>query len=154
MFHPKKDTCMMSVYIIFLRVHSTLERAASARQGAGMNINGAMYDPHTYDGIRKPATEATTLPPFCYTSEEFFRAEVRHMFMKVWNFLGRADRIPKVGDYFAIDFVGVPLIVLRDRDGTVKAFANSCRHRGTRLIDGEMVDTVDNCRGIKCPYHS
>ncbi|MCX7154557.1 MAG: aromatic ring-hydroxylating dioxygenase subunit alpha, partial [Proteobacteria bacterium] len=58
----------------------------------------AMFDPRTYDGIRKPAVDASTLPPHCYTSPEFYRAEVEHLFMKVWNFLGRADRIPKVGD--------------------------------------------------------
>lgn len=113
-----------------------------------------MFDPRTYDEIRKPATEASTLPPHCYTSEEFFRAEVEHMFMKVWNFLGRADRIPKIGDYFAIDYVGVPLIVIRDRDNSIKAYANSCRHRGSRLISTEMLDTIDNTRGFKCPYHA
>jgi len=112
-----------------------------------------MFDPRTYDGIRKPAVEATTLPPHCYTAPEFYRAEVEHLFMKVWNFIGRADRIPKHGDHFTLDFAGIPLIVLRDRDGSVKAFANSCRHRGARLIDGEMIDTVGNTRGLKCPYH-
>ena len=113
-----------------------------------------MFHPRTYDQIRKSVTEASTLPPFCYTSAEFYRAEVKHMFMKVWNFLGRADRIQKAGDYFTIDYVGVGLIILRDRDGSIKAFANSCRHRGTRIIDAEMIDTIDNTRGLKCPYHS
>jgi phenylpropionate dioxygenase-like ring-hydroxylating dioxygenase large terminal subunit len=119
-----------------------------------MQSTAAMFDPRTYDEIRKPSVEASTLPPHCYTSEEFYRAEVRHMFMKVWNFIGRADRIPNVGDYFAIDYVGVPLIIVRDRDGSIKAYANSCRHRGTRIIDQEMVDTIDNTRGFKCPYHA
>ena len=112
-----------------------------------------MFDPRTYDGIRKSAIEATTLPPDCYTSAEFFRAEVDHLFMKVWNFIGRADRIPKTGDYFALDFAGVPLIVVRDRDGSVKALANTCRHRGARLVDAEMLDTIAITRGLKCPYH-
>lgn len=118
-----------------------------------MNASAAMFDPRTYDGIRKPAIEASTLPPHCYTSPEFYRAEVEHMFMKVWNFIGRADRIQKTGDHFSIDYAGVPLIILRDRDGTIKAFANSCRHRGARLIDGEMLDSIGNARGLKCPYH-
>ena len=118
-----------------------------------MNATDAMFDPRTYDGIRKPVVEATTLPPWCYTSPEFYRAEVEHMFMKVWNFLGRADRIPKAGDHFSVDYAGVPLIVLRDRDGTVKAYANSCRHRGARLIEGEMLQSIASTRGLKCPYH-
>jgi choline monooxygenase len=112
-----------------------------------------MFDPRTYDSIRKPAVEATTLPPYCYTSPEFYRAEVDHMFMKVWNFIGRADRIPKTGDHFSLDYAGVPIIVLRDRDGTVKAFANTCRHRGARIVAGEMLDKVATTRGFKCPYH-
>ncbi len=118
-----------------------------------MQTNEAMFDPRTYDPIRRPAVEASTLPPYCYTSPEFYRAEVQHMFMKVWNFIGRADRIPKTGDYFAFDYVGVPIIVMRGRDGAVRAFANTCRHRGARLIDKEMIDTIGTSRGLKCPYH-
>ncbi len=118
-----------------------------------MHVNEAMFDPRTYDAIRRPAVEASTLPPYCYTSPEFYRAEVKHMFMKVWNFIGRADRIPQTGDYFALDYVGVPIIVMRGRDGVVRAFANTCRHRGARLIDQEMIDTIGNTRGLKCPYH-
>jgi choline monooxygenase len=118
-----------------------------------MQANQAMFDPRTYDAIRRPAVEAVTLPPYCYSSPEFYRAEVDHMFMKVWNFIGRADRIPRTGDHFSLDYVGVPIIVLRDRDGSVKAFANTCRHRGARLIDGEMLDGIATTRGLKCPYH-
>ncbi|MGQ0655882.1 MAG: aromatic ring-hydroxylating oxygenase subunit alpha [Betaproteobacteria bacterium] len=112
-----------------------------------------MFDPRTYDSIRKPAIEATTLPPYCYTSAEFHRAEVERMFTKVWNFIGRADRIPKTGEHFSLDYAGVPLIVVRDRDASVKAFANTCRHRGARIIDGEMLDGIASTRGFKCPYH-
>ena len=69
--------------------------------------------------------------------------------MKVWNFIGRADRIPNAGDYFTIEFAGVPVIVMRGSDGEVRAFANTCRHRGALLLEGE-----GNCRAIRCPYHS
>src|SRR3954470_9157391 len=113
-----------------------------SKPGDRMQPAAALFDPRTYDEIRKPVVEASTLPPHCYTSPEFFRAEVEHMFMKVWNFIGRADRIPKTGDYFTIDFAGVPLIILRDRDGSIRAHANTCRHRGARLIDAEMIDTI------------
>ncbi len=118
-----------------------------------MNATAVMFNPRTYDGIRKPAVEAASLPPHCYTSPDFYIAELRHLFRKVWNFLGRADRIPKTGDHFAIDYAGIPLIILRDRDGGIRAFANTCRHRGARLIDAEMTDIIANTRGLKCPYH-
>ncbi|HTG20775.1 MAG TPA: aromatic ring-hydroxylating dioxygenase subunit alpha [Reyranella sp.] len=108
-----------------------------------------LFQPETYAAVRRPLLEASTLPPACYTSPAFYRREVQTIFMKVWNFIGRADRIPDAGDYFTIEFAGVPVIVMRGADGEVRAFANSCRHRGALLLDGE-----GNCRAIRCPYHS
>jgi choline monooxygenase len=102
-----------------------------------------------YAGVRRPLEDAETLPPFCYRSEAFFRREVERIFMNAWNFIGRADRIPQPGDYFTLDFVGVPVVVVRDSDGEVRAFANSCRHRGAIVAVGE-----GNCRAFRCPYHS
>ncbi len=109
----------------------------------------ALFRPETYSAVRRPLLEASTLPPACYTSPAFYRREVQTIFMKVWNFIGRADRIPDPGDYFTIEFAGVPVIVMRGSDGEVRAFANSCRHRGALLLAGE-----GNCRAIRCPYHS
>ena len=108
-----------------------------------------LLDPATYAGVRRPLLDAETLPPACYTSPAFYRAELRSIFMKVWNFVGRADRIPEAGDYFTIEFAGIPVIVMRGGDGVVRGFANSCRHRGALLVEGE-----GNCRAIRCPYHS
>ncbi len=108
-----------------------------------------LFDPQTYAGVFQPLERAATLPPACYSSEAFYRREVSRIFMKVWNFIGRVDRIPKAGDYFTFDFVGVPVVVVRDDAGVVRAYANSCRHRGAIVAVGE-----GNCRAFKCPYHS
>jgi phenylpropionate dioxygenase-like ring-hydroxylating dioxygenase large terminal subunit len=108
-----------------------------------------MFAAATYDGVRRPLAEAETLPPFCYSSDAFFRREVEQIFMKAWNFIGRADRLARPGDFFTLDFVGVPIVVVRDKDGELRAFANSCRHRGSIVAVGE-----GNCRAFKCPYHS
>src|SRR5688572_30293903 len=89
-----------------------------------------LFDPRTYANVRKPLLEAETLPPACYTSEEFFKREVETIFMKVWNFVGRADLAPNSGDYYTVDFAGVPLLIVRGEDNQVRAFVNSCRHRG------------------------
>lgn len=109
----------------------------------------SIFDPQHYVGVRKPLEHAETLPPWAYISEQFFRREVETIFMKEWNFLGRADRIPNSGDYFAVTFAGVPVIVIRGKDGGVRAFANTCRHRGAAILQGE-----GNCKAIRCPYHS
>jgi len=108
-----------------------------------------IFDPRHYQAVRRPLLDAETMPVWCYTSEAFYRREVERVFRKVWNFIGAADRLRGPGDYFTINFAGVPLIVLRDQEGALRAFANSCRHRGSALLEGE-----GNCRLIACPYHS
>ena len=114
-----------------------------------MVMEADIFDPRHYAAVRRPLLEAETLPPWCYTSDAFYRREVARIFRKSWNFLGSADRIPNPGDYFTLDFAGVPLIVLRGEEGKLRAFANSCRHRGSELLSGE-----GNCKLIVCPYHS
>jgi phenylpropionate dioxygenase-like ring-hydroxylating dioxygenase large terminal subunit len=111
-----------------------------------------LFDPRTYANVRKPLLEAETLPPECYTSEEFFRKEVETIFMKVWNFLGRADYIPKAGDYYTVDFATVPLLIVRGDDMKVRAFVNSCRHRGAKVVTSKGSAT-GAAKGIKCGYH-
>lgn len=113
-----------------------------------MDMAASIFEPAAYDNVRLPLERAETLPPWCYTSEEFYQREVERIFMKEWNFLGRAERIPNPGDYFTLNFVGVPLVILRDQEGYVRAFANSCRHRGAEILSGE-----GNCRVLTCPYH-
>jgi len=114
-----------------------------------MNAITNIFDPARYAGVRKPLLEAQTMPPDCYTSEAFYKREVETIFLKVWNFIGRADRVPNPGDYFAFEFVGVPVVVVRGRDGQVRAFANSCRHRGAKVMQGE-----GKCTVMSCPYHA
>ncbi len=101
-----------------------------------------------YEAVRRPLAEAETLPPDCYTCEAFYRREVARIFMRKWNLIGRADYWPKPGDYAAMELVGVQYLVMRGRDGRLRAFANSCRHRGAKLLDGE-----GSCDRIVCPYH-
>ena len=108
-----------------------------------------LFEHDRYQGIRRPIETAETLPPDCYTSEEFYRREVDRIFLKVWNLVGRVDYVAKPGDYFTIELVGIPVIVMRGQDGQVRAFVNSCRHRGSKLLDGE-----GHCNLIRCPYHS
>ncbi len=108
-----------------------------------------IFNPRHYAGVRKPLLEAETLPAWCYTSSEFYDREVERIWRKLWNFIGSVDQVKNPGDYFTLTFAGVPLIVLRDQDETLRAYANTCRHRGCELLEGE-----GNCKLIVCPYHS
>jgi choline monooxygenase len=96
----------------------------------------------------KPLLEASGLPAACYTDDAFFRAELAHIHRRNWFFVGRAEELAAPGDYRAIETVGGPVIVLRDRAGALRAFANCCRHRGSLLLQGS-----GNIRAIACPYH-
>lgn len=108
-----------------------------------------LFDAKVHEGARRPLLEAETLQPECYTSEEFFKREVDTIFMRVWNFIGRVDYIPNAGDYYTVDFVGVPLVITRDEKGKVQTFVNSCRHRGAKIA----CEKEGTARALKCPYH-
>ena len=109
-----------------------------------------LLNPRHYDRVRQEPLEAETLPSWCYTSQEWFDLEVKHIFMKSWNLIGRVDRVPNPGDFITLTYTGVPVIVTRGRDNVVRAFANTCRHRGVQILSEEK----GNCRAITCPYHS
>jgi choline monooxygenase len=114
-----------------------------------MSAETDIFDPKHYRAVRRPLLDAETLPPWCYTSEAFYRREVERIFRKEWNFIGSVDQVPNPGDFFTLTFAGVPLIVLRDAEGHLRAFSNTCRHRGSELLSGS-----GNCKLIVCPYHS
>ena len=108
-----------------------------------------LFDSTHYEDVRRPLIEASTLPSWCYTSEAFYQREVEQIFLKQWNFAGRLDEIPDSGDYMSLDFCGEAVIGIRGKDDVVRAFANVCRHRSARLLEGR-----GRCRTIVCPYHS
>jgi len=88
------------------------------------------------------------IPPACYADPGLLGLEQRALFEQGWVGLGRADRWPECGDYAAMQVGGVPLLVVRNNAGELKAFANSCRHRGSQILTGE-----GSCKKIKCPFH-
>lgn len=108
-----------------------------------------LFDRRHYLDARRPLLQASSLPAWCYTSRLFYEREVERVFLRNWNFVGREDEVAAVGDYLTVDLCGESVIVVRDKSNQVRAFANTCRHRGTRLLD----DT-GQCRVISCPYHS
>ena len=107
-----------------------------------------LFDPSLYREVRQPYLEAMTLPPWCYTSDDFFEREVERIFLHTWNFAGREDELPNPGDYLVLEMFGESVIIVRSESGQVNAFVNSCTHRGTRILEGK-----GHCRAMICPYH-
>lgn len=97
----------------------------------------------------RPFEDAVAMPPSVYHSPEFLSLEAEQIFRKEWICVGRTSAIPKPGDYVTYDIVGQPVVVLRDRDGLVRAFSNVCLHRMSTLLDGS-----GNTKLIVCPYHA
>jgi choline monooxygenase len=108
-----------------------------------------LLDPALYERVRLPLLQAETMPPWCYTSQQFYEHEIDRIFRHTWNFVAREDEIGGPGDYMAVELFGEPVALVRGGDGAVRAFANTCRHRGARLLCGK-----GNRKTISCPYHS
>jgi nitrite reductase/ring-hydroxylating ferredoxin subunit len=96
-------------------------------------------------------TRVETLDASVYTDPARYDAEQRHIFARFPHLLAPSALLPEANMAVAHDHYGTPLIISRDADGQVRVFANVCRHRGTRLIEG--LDVVQAKR-IICPYHA
>ena len=92
---------------------------------------------------------AKSLPPAAYHDPEFLVLEIERLFRKDWICLGRCEEMPKPGDYLSRDIVDAPVFSVRQRDNSIKAFANVCAHRSSRLLHG-----AGHVSRISCPYHS
>jgi phenylpropionate dioxygenase-like ring-hydroxylating dioxygenase large terminal subunit len=88
------------------------------------------------------------MPPEVYTSEDFLQHELSDIFSKDWFCVGRTDALKNSGDYVSTELAGQPVVVLRDRDGCLRAMSNVCLHRMSILLQGR-----GNIRAITCPYH-
>ena len=90
------------------------------------------------------------LPAGRYNDPAFFKAEQDHIWSKSWLFAGHTDEIPEAGSYKLWRDSGVPVIIIRGKDGVVRGFYNTCRHRGGPLVRDEQ----GQAGSLKCLYHS
>jgi phenylpropionate dioxygenase-like ring-hydroxylating dioxygenase large terminal subunit len=94
-----------------------------------------------------PAAKA--MPAWIYSHPGLERLELERILLPSWQMLCHVSSLREPGDFVTVDIGHESVFALRDRDGTIRAFHNVCRHRGARLMDG-----TGNCQGpITCPYH-
>jgi len=98
--------------------------------------------------VEQPSARASTLPPDFYRSPEIFDLEVQKVFRRNWHSVGHMAEIPNAGDFFRFDLAGEPLLIVRGKDGVVRALSAVCRHRWMLLAEGS-----GNSGTISCPYH-
>lgn len=102
------------------------------------------------DAVRRPVETARGLPNPHYTDPTLFQEENRALLCGTWAGLAVAADVPEPGDAVPLTFLGMPLLLIRDRDGAVRVFNNTCRHRGMILV--EEPRKIEGA--IRCPYHS
>lgn len=90
------------------------------------------------------------IPVSHYTDAQRFEAERQRLFLQRPLLLAHETQIPNAGDAIVQDWLGLPLITLRDKEGEIGTFLNVCRHRGMRLVQDEGQTCL---RSLVCPYH-
>ena len=90
------------------------------------------------------------LPGGRYTSDAFWELEREHLWPRVWVLAGRVEDVPHVGDYATFDDLGVPMLIVRGKDEQIRAFYNTCQHRGAPVVR----DAHGSAHTLRCQYHS
>jgi phenylpropionate dioxygenase-like ring-hydroxylating dioxygenase large terminal subunit len=96
---------------------------------------------YEYRGSEPLATER-------YTGDAFFRAEIEKMWPNVWQMAARDEEMPLPGDLVVYENAGRSYVLVRQEDGSVRAFHNVCLHRGRRIRSESGSATM-----LHCPYH-
>ncbi len=100
--------------------------------------------------LREALNRGRTLPAEWYTDAKLFEREKEHIFAASWNYVGRVEHVAKAGDFLTGRVGEVPVVIVRDDTGTLRAYANVCRHRGSELV----LEKCGNRRTLQCHYHA
>ena len=99
------------------------------------------------ESVKAPLDEASFLPPDFYGRDSHFVLEKERVLKNNWLVVGRWEQVEKRGDYFTIDLLEEPLLIVRDKN-KVKALSNVCLHRAGPVAKGS-----GNRKSFTCPYH-
>ncbi len=109
-----------------------------------------IIDKKKLDVVNNSIEKAHGLPNECYTSKDYTLIERKKLFEDKWIVAGVASSIPEIGDVKPIDILGMPILILRNKQNEIKVFHNVCSHRGVKLVSkGGKINSL-----IRCPYHS
>ena len=126
--------------MIFFFVHQNLKNLPLSK----------ILDIEKINNVDKPIEVANGLPNECYTNQDYLAHEKEKIFYNKWTAIGVGSSIPKIGDAKPYNLLGIPLILIRDKNMDVRVFHNVCSHRGFKLLGKAC--KLKNV--IRCPYHS
>jgi choline monooxygenase len=99
--------------------------------------------------VERPLEDGWTLPASWYTDAAVRELERERLFARAWTYAGSTEWVSEPGSYFAAQIGHVPVAIVRDTEGTLRALVNVCRHRGHLVVEGM------GCREtLQCPYHA
>ncbi|HWT61841.1 MAG TPA: aromatic ring-hydroxylating dioxygenase subunit alpha [Ochrobactrum sp.] len=84
-----------------------------------------------------------------YTDPDYYKLDLENIFYRDWLFVGHDCELPKTGSYMTVQVGAYPVLIVRDAQGGIRAFHNSCRHRGSRICSAEKGTAAK----LVCPYH-
>jgi phenylpropionate dioxygenase-like ring-hydroxylating dioxygenase large terminal subunit len=119
---------------------SAAERAPAGTNTTHQGLSFKTYQPE--ETLRVPRQKV-------YTDPAIYEAELARIFDEDWVMVGRQGTIPNPGDYMTVKVGRKPVVCIRQKDGSIRAFGNFCLHRYARLLDGR-----GKVGRIVCPYHA
>jgi choline monooxygenase len=97
----------------------------------------------------RPLATARTLPRVAYIEPAVYAAEQSAVFRRTWQLVGRTEQVAAPGQFVTATIADEPVAVVRGSDGTLRAFANVCRHRAARVL----TESAGTCDRLRCRYH-
>jgi choline monooxygenase len=98
--------------------------------------------------LRRSLNEASHVPGYFYASQEIYELEKELIFMRDWLPIAREEEFPEAGDFRTYRILDEPIVVTRNQQRQLQAFANRCAHRGVAVAQGN-----GNAHEFECPYH-
>lgn len=105
---------------------------------------------HSLETVLGPIEQAHGLTNDFYTEQRYFELDRDQVLGRNWACIGFATDLPVNGYVKPVDFMGLPLLLMRNREGLVQVFHNVCSHRGVKLV--QEAGAIQGM--IRCPYHS
>ena len=100
-------------------------------------------------GYHPEAARSFSLNAKAYTDPNWYPVDQKEIIARTWQWVCHVEKLREPGSFVTVDIAGNPIAIIRDRDGTLRAFYNVCKHRAHPLLSGEGKTAM-----IMCPYHA
>lgn len=100
-------------------------------------------------GYSEDPGQSMSLRAEAYTDQKWYDIDINAVFKRTWQWVCHVEKLTKPGSYVSATIADVPVVIVRDRGGELRAFYNVCKHRAHELVQGE-----GTTRTLVCPYHA